>query len=276
MKGTLAAIFLAVALLAAPAISQPAAAPKADAARIARLIAALDSANFAERERATRELLALEGASLEPLRTALAAGPSAEFARRARAILDSLAIYEPGGEIVNGLKIRLTADRAVVKAGETIKLTTTLCNMTDKPLNVMVGYTPCGNYFECGFGLRRVHSAPGKPVTEFEPKCTTGFCGTGAGPIYVTLAPKRGLTYETPVTVTPQGVYVLGNHKYFSMEGTRSADAVRMVLTVAPGANQPRPVRPGLKGEGIRPTDEDAPFWTGAIRSNDLQLKFAP
>jgi len=128
----------------------------------------------------------------------LATGQSLEVKCRARAILDKLAIYEPGGDVVNGLKVRLTADRVILKPGEAVKLTTTLCNMTDKPLNVYVGYTHCGNYIECGSALRQAVPAPGKPASEIEPKCTVGFCGTGTGPIYVTIAPKSAFTYETP------------------------------------------------------------------------------
>lgn len=280
MKGLLTALLLVIGLFVAPAMAQqPPGVRKVDAAQIDHLIEALDSPRFSERERATRELLALEGDALVPLRKSLTTGRSIEFTRRARAILDALAIYEPGGEIVNGLKVRLGADRDTVKPGDTVKLTTRLCNMTAKPLNVMVGYTTCGNYFECGSALFRINPVPGKPAAEIAPKCQVGFCGTGAGPIYVTLAPKSVLNYETTATLAqhPGGstVYTLGAGKYFTIEGTGVTDAVRMVLSITPSANQPRPARPNLKGSGIRPTDEDAPFWHGTIKSNDVQLKLA-
>ena len=276
MRAYLAATLFAIGILAAPAMpQQPRPVPKANAAHIVRLIDALDSATFADRERANRELLALEGAALEPLRNALGKGRSVEFTRRANGILDALAIHEPGGDVVNGLKVRLTADRTTLKAGESIKLITTLCNMTDKPLNVMVGYTFCGNYFECGYALRRAQFVQGKPTPDVVPNCQAGFCGTGAGPMYVTLPAKSTVKFETPAALAPQqAVYTLGMHKYFTIEGTRTIDDLRMVLDVA--GNQPRPARPGMKGEGVRPTDEDAPFWTGTIRSNDLRLKITP
>jgi hypothetical protein len=268
----------AIGLFAAPGMpQQPLAVPKGEAARIASLIEALDASGFAQRERASRELLALEGAAIEPLRQALAKGRGLEFTRRARAILDSLAIFEPGGIVVNGLKLRLSADRAAVKAGETVQLTTTLCNMTAKPLNVKVGYTTSGNYFECGAALRRALAAQGKPAAEVEPKCQAGFCGTGAGPIYVTLPPKSVLSFQTQAALAKnQAVYALGKNKYFTIEGTRGSDDVRMVLSITAGEHQPRPSRPNLKGSGIRPTDEDAPFWNGSIRSNDVRLQFVP
>src|SRR5262245_35125228 len=111
----------------------PVAPDAATEARIEKLIADLDSPRFPPRERAMRELVALEQAALGPLKKALRSPPSAEFECRARAILRTLAIYEPGGEVVGGLKLRLTADRTAVKAGETVTFTTTLCNMTDRP-----------------------------------------------------------------------------------------------------------------------------------------------
>ena len=281
MRANLTAMLLIVALSASSALAQkPQPAPKMVAARIARLIDALDSAKYGERERATRDLLAVEGAAIEPIREALGKGRSVEFTRRANAILDALAIYELGGEVVNGLKVRLTADRATIKVGETVKWTTILCNMTDKPLNVMVGYTTCGNYFECGSALRRTNSVPGKPADDVEPKCQVEFCGTGAGPIYLTLAPKHIFKYETRAVLAQNAdgktVYLLGNDKYFTIDGTHGTDSIRMILTMAPGGHSPRPARPNAKGAGIRPADENAPFWTGAVRSNDVPIKFVP
>jgi hypothetical protein len=275
MRGYLAAALIAVGLFAAPVMTQqPRAVPKEGAARIAKLIEALDADEFEERERATRELLALKGAAIEPLRKALAMRRSLELTRRAQRILDALAIHEPGGAVVNGLKVRLSADRTKVKAGEAVTLTTTLCNMTDTRLNVMVGHTTCGNYFECGLALRRAQPVPGKPAAEVEPKCRVGYCGTGAGPIYVTLPPKSVVRFHTPMTPAPQpNVYALGKLKHFTIEGTREAGALRMVLSNAPGQFPPPP---NSKGAGVRPTDENAPFWSGTIRSNDVRLQFVP
>ncbi len=278
MRGCLAFTFVALGLFAAPGLTrQSPAAPRADAARIARLVEALDTAEFAERERAGRELLALEGAAVEPLRKALALKRGLEFTRRAQALLEALAIHEPGGEVVKGLKLRLSADRTTVKPGESVTLTTTLCNMTDRPLNVRVGHTTCGNYLECGSALRRAQPVPGKPAAELEPKCKVGFCGTGAGPIYVTVPAKRALRFQTQATRLPdQAAYKLGKAGFFYLEQKGGPDVLRVMLSVGPGDNLPRPARPGLKGSGIRPTDEGAPFWAGTIRSNDVRLQSVP
>jgi hypothetical protein len=273
----LQALGLMLTLLSVGNVFSQSPAPKADAVRIAKLIATLDSASYVERERATAELLALEGAAIAPLHKALATARTVEFARRAQSILDALAIHEPGGDIVNGLKIRLTAERESVKLGSTFKLTTHLCNMTAKPLNVRVGYTTCGNYFECGTALRRIDAA--SPGGEGEPKCNVGgFCGTGAGPIFVTVPARTALRFDTATIAQKFGgraVFTLGAAKYFNLEGSVGPDRVRMFLTVTPAENTPRPARPGLKGAGIRPADEDAPFWSGTIRSNQVQIKIA-
>jgi hypothetical protein len=67
----------------------PAAAP--DAARVARLIAALDDEQFAVRQKAADELAELAELVAAPLRKALAARPSAESRRRIARLLDDLA-----------------------------------------------------------------------------------------------------------------------------------------------------------------------------------------
>jgi hypothetical protein len=277
------ATLLAAGLLAGAALlhaQQPPPAPAEPAdARIARLIADLDSKRFAVRERATRELMALKAEAIEPLEKALGQASSVEVLRRIRAILETLAIYQPGGDVVDGLKLRLTADRAAVKMGETVNLRTVLCNMTEKPLNVYIGYTYCGTYFECGSALHR--AAPvvkGKLLSDTPARCEVGFCGTGAGPIYVTVQPKSLVGFHTPATLMEKNGkkgYALGKGRFFFLDSAGGDEAVRMVLTVTPGDNVRRPARPGLKGSGIRPAKEDALFWTGTLRSNDVRIKLA-
>jgi RNA polymerase sigma factor (sigma-70 family) len=84
------------ALVAAPRQAVPLLAGRvqpaeaADAARVARLLADLDSKRFAERERAARALEKLADSVEEPLRRALSGGPSAEVRRRVQAVLDKL------------------------------------------------------------------------------------------------------------------------------------------------------------------------------------------
>lgn len=72
-------------------------------AHIIKRIEELDAADFRARERASRELLDLKGLAIGPLKKALAGQPPLEQKLRAERVLKQLAIYAPGGEVVNGL-----------------------------------------------------------------------------------------------------------------------------------------------------------------------------
>ena len=267
---------LAAGLLAAvPLTAEPPAREANPDARTAQLIRDLDSPRFAVRERAARELKALEAKALLALKEALRAPPSAEFEQRARALVRELAIHEPGGPVVNGLKVRLLVDRDTLRTGQTVKLTTILGNMTDGPLNVCVGFTTCGNYFTAGSTVRDVVPS-GKTAKEVAPRWLVGFCGTGAGPMFLTLPPKGTQTYETPVTVMQKDgktYLALGANRFTALDTAGRVHTLRMVLEVTPAHN--RDVGFG-KGSGVRPTNEQAPYWSGSVRSNDITLTVIP
>ncbi len=80
----------------------PAAAP--DAQKVARLVAALDSASFEAREEATRELERLGEAALPALRRARSEGPSAEARRRAAGLVGKLDGLTPPGEALRAVR----------------------------------------------------------------------------------------------------------------------------------------------------------------------------
>jgi hypothetical protein len=275
--------FLAAGLLA---VLLPLAAAQPPAQRVGpaapdvrKLLDDLDSPRFAVRERATKALLRLREKALAPLKNALAAPRSAEFARRAQAILRQLAIYEPGGEISNGLKLCLTADRDSVKVGESLKLTTTLCNMTEKPLTVRVGYSYCGNYFERGSTLRLVQPDPkGK---ELLPQWQVGFCGTGAYPLYVTVPPRSVLAYTTAGAVlrkdnkTYLGTGAGGGHHFLLLETPADKlDTLRMALEVTPEEN--RGLGHYRKSNLPVPAVTPEACWNGKARSNDVRVRVLP
>jgi hypothetical protein len=285
MKARLAP-WLCAGLLAAVlplAAQQPPASPReTTAARIERLLRELDSPRFAVRERAQKELGELEEKAFLPLKKAVVAAPSCEFKRRAEKLLERLAIYEPGGEVVGGLKLRLTADRDKVKPGETVKLTTAVCNMTDKPVTVQVGYSYMGHYFECGARLRRVVPAgpKDKGPTEVSGQWQVGFCGTGARPLFATVPPKSLLTYTAPATVIQKdGKTFLafgppgrpaGMHYLLLETPGGAAHALRVAHEVAPEQNRNPWRQPGQPAENL------ADFWSGKVRSNDVQLTVTP
>jgi RNA polymerase sigma factor (sigma-70 family) len=77
--------------------------PRTEPGRLARLIAALDAEEFAERQRAGGELEALGEAAASDLRRALARGPSAEARRRLEALLQALD-RPPAGERLQALR----------------------------------------------------------------------------------------------------------------------------------------------------------------------------
>jgi hypothetical protein len=75
-----------------------------DPKRLARLLAALDSAKFAEREQATRELKALAEHAVPALRTALTGERSLESRRRLEALLDQLDSVSLSAETVRQIR----------------------------------------------------------------------------------------------------------------------------------------------------------------------------
>jgi RNA polymerase sigma factor (sigma-70 family) len=81
---------------------KPVAAP--DAARLARLIAALDDKDFATRKQATAELEGLGELAEGALRRLVEGGPSAEARRRAEGLLEKLAGGPASGELLRRLR----------------------------------------------------------------------------------------------------------------------------------------------------------------------------
>lgn len=268
----------------------PPAPPSKEAIR--KLIQDLEAPEYPTRERATRELLRLEGHALEPLKRAVASARGLEFTTRARRVLDRIAIFEPGGEVVNGLKLCLTADRDGVRSGQTLWLTTTVANLTHQDLNVKVGYTTCGNYFECGAAVRRV-VADGK---EEEPGWWTFHCGTGAGPIFQTVRARAVVTFKTSAALLPvprtgrpylsfgkNGPTTLGMSHPAVAGPSAGQDglaygphALRMVLSVTPEMNKDSGHTLAGKSAGVRPSNESAPYWSGTVKSNEVRLKVLP
>jgi hypothetical protein len=277
-------------------------APKAtvnppDPGTIQKLIKDLEAPDYPTRERASRELVRLEEYALEPVKRAVAGAQSLELAARGRRILNQLAIHEPGGEVVAGLKLRLTASQETIKHGQVVWLTSHLANMTHQDLNVQVGYTTCGNYFECGSTLRRIlHD--GK---EEQPAWKVGFCGTGAGPVFQTLPPRSVVAFQTQVALLMQQqdnslCFSLGSGGYTSFgvakAATRPTAVVRgnvirlpanlgthtfqMLLAVTPEMTKDRGFALEGKYAGVRPANETARFWSGTVKSNNVCITVLP
>lgn len=251
----------------APKLSQ--AAP--DQPRIAKLIGDLQDVRFRVREEASGQLIQIGMPACGSLRKVLQAKPSLELTRRVESILWNLEVDEDNAPIINGLKICLKADRNRVKPGETVTFTAKLCNVTDKDLNVKVGYSHCGNYFEQGFAFRRFE----EPHREVRAECHFGFCGTGAYPLFVTIPAKSVVEYST--------VAQFGNHErcymgyqmgYNTLDGlTGWTHRIRVHHAVTAPENESR----GKTGENEgKPTNERAPYWSGSIYSNEVRVQAQP
>jgi hypothetical protein len=254
----------------APAVPKlPQAVP--DDPRIRQLIADLQDSRFRVREEATAQLLRIGIPACGPLRKALEAKPDLELTRRIESVLWELEFDEQNTPVVNGLKICLNADRKKIKPGETVTFTTRVCNVTDKDINLKVGYSYCGNYFEQGFAFRRFE----EPHREVKAECHFGFCGTGAYPLFVTIPAKATVEYKTVARFgTHERCYMgyqLGHNTLDGLAGWTHRFRVHQAVT-AP-ENEDRGRRRGAEeGNDGRPTNEKAPYWSGSIYSNEVRI----
>jgi hypothetical protein len=237
--------------------------------RIARLIRQLESDSFRLREQASHELIQLGVPAYAPLKKALAAKPSLELTRRIEDILWCVEVDAESAPAVNGLRLFLKADRQKVKPGETVTFTTRLCNRTDSDLNIQVGYSYCGNYFEQGFTFRRLDL----PHREVESQCHAGFCGTGAYPLFVTVSARSVIEYATKARFgvhehCPMG-YQMGYNTLESPDGW--LHRIRVHHAMQPGQT----AESGRRGEGSdgRPANPHAPYWSGSIYSNEVRIE---
>jgi hypothetical protein len=170
---------------------------------IDKWIANLDSKDFETRQRATRDVLALKEAALEPLKRALRL-PKKDLVFKARVekLLGQLALFEREGPAVNGLRIFLLASNDTLRLGEEMILITTLVNVSTKDLFIPVVSRPSGNDFTLAINLHcllltdqlqgsiakqqarpvpQIIRLPAKDSIEFRTAVTLGRSATRAG-----------------------------------------------------------------------------------------------
>lgn len=197
----LLAAFLAVVVLAAPAFARSAPAPEPtpqpafDAVGIGLTMIQADEPNV--REEGVRRLIPHADIAADRLRDLAAKSDNADLKKAIARVLQ----FAGGGEVVDGLRIRLEVDKTALRPGDKVNITTTLMNLTDKPMQLEVGYTTTGNYFESGSALTGSFTtgATGASAAT-RPQWTVGMCGTGAHAIVKTIEPMSTLTYTTPAT----------------------------------------------------------------------------
>jgi hypothetical protein len=224
------------------------------------LINLLDSDDSADRERASEELARIGQGAVKALQRAAKNHRSPEVRARAAAILDAL---DGGGPVVNGLKLYLSADRKTLRPGDRVVLTARIVNRTAADINLYVGYSTGGPDFESGSALQASLGGAGR--------WTAGFCGTGAGPIFATVPAGGEIRYEAPATFgVDEGKPYLA-FRWYRIDLARAGD---LELRLEHAVDHRRNSDQGHRGFRRGP-DNDAPFWTGEIKSNLLKLQIS-
>jgi hypothetical protein len=269
MKAILAVVGLSLGTVLAYSVLLTTAVP--DDSEVKRLIAELDHEDFERRERADEALLAKGEAARAQLVKALAGQPSAESRLRADRILQQL----DSQRLAGALKLELKTDRVKLKVGDEIKLKSTIHNTTDEDVNLYVGRNPVGVGFECGSVLTRLSDdGNAEGAASFSP---TYLCGHRMGPVFMTLAPRSKLEYTMPAKLERRKNEMLqlnlGANRYFQLDAPdQGKQRLRLVHTVSDHNN----LETGFNGGGRRPTNEQARFWTGVLRSNDIEIEVIP
>ncbi len=270
---SLRGILLGITLLVPPAVWAQ------DEKPVARLLEDLDADDVAVREQAAATLIK-KGKDVEAdLELAFAAAKSLEVRKKIREILNLLKIAPGGGAIVNGLKLVLKADRGTIKPGESVTFEVTVWNATAEPMNLYVGYSTGGVVFESGSAFRI--TAPRDDQTS-TPKWLVGFCGTGARPLYATIAPYKSQSFQTTATFKGESPgappvpahYLFGEHKWLKIDAPNG----RVHCFTAQLTVEPRWVTTHLghvSPVGNTPLDPKGVSWTGAATSNEVRLELS-
>jgi hypothetical protein len=280
MKLKVASVLLVLAIIGGSVLlAQQGQRPETPAAdsQVEQLVRDLDSNSFDTRRRAHEELLKVGKAGLPALKKALAAKPNLEVASRLRDIIRKLSIRDDAGPASGNLQVRLVSDRKAIKVGDTVRFTVTLFNLGEEDLNVQVGYSTCGNYFECGSAFQRLDAGASKEGKPMASRCRVGFCGTGAGPLIVTVPAEGSVEYVSEVTFgkgkegKEPDAYHFGKNDYFSLVGTGgTTHRLQTLLNVAAGSGIPV----GPKYTHLpKPKNEKAPYWSGRAQSNAIDIR---
>ena len=223
------------------------------------LIKQLDSDNVQRRDSAQKALLRAGPDDLKTIKAALAGKPSPEVAQRLRMVLELL---DGGGQAVHGLKLNLESDRTAAKLDDTVALTVTLCNVTDKPIRVFVGDGGMNNtnIFACGGALRRVRGEGEKPAAGSLVKGNT--IDFSSAPMaraaqVVTIEPLTVQKYECDLTLAQDAGKVFWrsrSHQVATMLPLAGDGKCRLRMLLEVGAG------------------DDEHEWKGEVSSNDVVI----
>ncbi|MEQ1631923.1 MAG: hypothetical protein ABL997_06090 [Planctomycetota bacterium] len=236
---------------------------------VERTIARLDSADAKAAEAVTIALMRGDVASVPLLRAVLSTKPKPAVAERAQR---ALRLCEVAAPIENGLKTGLSADVEHLKPGESIRLTTTLCNVSDEPIAVYLGMSYSGNVLENGLAIARQDTpeADGEPEWRKAEFGAVGFCYTGAKPIVVKIEPWTTREFVTMLEFRAEkkpddachhdGPHLAADYVFLPLDPKQRTLRLR-VRTELDGAEARGHAEP-----------EHAPTWKSPIRSNVVEV----
>lgn len=258
-----------------------------------QLVARLDSADFDTREGAYKKLVELGRAAVPAVRKALQTKQvSPELESKAKLFLS---LFDGGGEPVQGLKATLTTDKETLKLGDTFTLTTVLANLNDKPMKVYIGYSTSGVDVESGAAMHRlevVREGEQEKLKAEAVKWQVGFCGTGAGPLFVVIPAKSIKTYtceaifaRQPLQNNAQAVrqdipdnpsITLGKQRYCFLPVTLNTEhRFCVILSATAEYYQARGFARDVAPEKDQQSVPAPVEWVGAMRSNEVKLTFS-
>lgn len=255
-----------VAFAFAPLVAQD---KEIDPQLVQTTVARLGSEIGKDADDAMISLIRGDRASVPLLLAVLAAEPSAEASRRAQ---QALRICEIDAPIEKGLKVGLAADVEKVKSGESIRLTTTLCNVSDQPIALYLGMSYSGNVLENGLSLARQDATNEKGETSWTQARfgAIGFCGTGAQPIIVKIEPWTTREFSTQLELRSErkpgdmcnhdGPHLAADFVYLPLDPNQSVVRLQTRLEVELAEAQ----TPGRRPEKSN--------WSGPLRSNGIEV----
>lgn len=195
----------------------------------------------------------------------------------------------PAPPDIQPLQAQLSADRANLVVGDTVTFTTTVTNPNSCPLNLFLGQSYSGVSFVNGSALEgrsEKSTWDAKDVSKHQWK--TGYCGTCSYALIVAVPANGSIKYTTKATLKAKdkGPYLaFGVHdEYESLVLACVGDGkfvVRAHHEVPAGFRKnddPEDARWLPKEHNVAAgyaPDAKAPFFQGAIKSNDLTLEIS-
>jgi hypothetical protein len=159
---------------------------KPDTKQIDALIVCMDSDDLDTREAAFYKLAALGVPAREALERAVKGSDSLEVRTRATQLLN---VCAPGGAVVNGMRLGLTADRTSITSTGEITFTVTVCNISVKPVafyegRISRGGRAPGNVKDDTANVFQfiVLDSEGVTLPAYKPSHPRGQFGSAAGP----------------------------------------------------------------------------------------------